>query len=74
MNTTEKQIVEQFVPPTVKHAVETGQLHKIAEQRLGVPELSLQQVVQYLGVKLAEKRQRWRPVAMGLAALKQLRG
>lgn len=74
MNQVEKQIIAQFVPQAVQDAVRHGQLHKIAAQRIGVPELTLQSAVQYLGTKLAQKQQRWRPVAEGLVALRNLQG
>ena len=74
MTDVEKQIVAQFVPQAVQDAVQQGQLHKVAAQRIGVPELTLQNAVRYLGTKLAEKQQRWRPVAEGLVALQKLRG
>jgi hypothetical protein len=72
MNATDKQIVAQFVPEAVQTAVRNGQLHKVAAQRIGVQELTLQSVVQHLGVKLAQTQQRWRPVAEGLVALQKL--
>ena len=72
MNEVEKQIAAQFVPQAVKDAIRYGQLHKVAAQRIGVPKLTLQSVVQHLGTKLAQKQQRWRPVAEGLLALQSL--
>jgi hypothetical protein len=72
MNTQEQQILDTHVPEPVKHAVQYGQLHKIAAHRLGVEVLSLEKIAQHIGTKLAEKRQRYRPIAEGLLALHKL--
>lgn len=74
MNEHDKQIRDAHVPPAIQTAVANGQLHKIAEHRLRVEILSLEKIAQYIGQKFAERQQRWRPVAEGLIALRQLRG
>lgn len=73
MNEQEKIVMEQLVPDTVKNLVANNQLHKIAEHRLG-KEVTLPNVVEYLGTKLASRRQNYRTIAEGLMALHQLRG
>lgn len=65
-------VKEQLVPASVQQAMKPGQLCKLAAAEIGVPELTLTNVSQFLGTKLAEKRRRWRTVADGLVALKHL--
>ncbi len=72
MDANDQKIIDQHVPAAVKAAVANGQLHKIAAARIGTEVLSLEKIAQHIGMKLAQKRQRWQPVAEGLLALRQL--
>lgn len=74
MDTNDKQIRATHVPAAVCAAIENGQLYKIAANRIGTEILSLEKIAEYLGRKFATKRQRWRPIAEGLLALRKLEG
>lgn len=74
MDEKDLQIKEAHVPQSVQRVIADGQLHKLAANHIGVETLSLEKIAQHIGTKLAEKRQRWRPVVDGLLALHHLRG
>ena len=71
---TEREIIEAYVPESIKEASRTFQMHKVASQVTGLEEFSLQKIASYMGGRFAARRLKWRPVADGLVALKQLQG
>ncbi len=71
---TEREIIEAYVPESVKEASRTFQMDKVASQITGLDEFSLQKVAAYMGGRFAARRLKWRPVADGLVALHNLRG
>ncbi len=71
---TEREIIEAYVPDSVKEATRTFQMDKIASQMTGLDEFTLEKVAEYMGGRFAARRLKWRPVADGLVALQQLRG
>ena len=69
MNTEE---LMQKIPESIRELITTHQTHKIAKERLGLDDVSFEGAVQHLGMKIAERQMRWRPVMEGLKALKAL--
>jgi hypothetical protein len=72
--TTEREIIETYVPESVKLASRTFQMDKVAAQITGLDEFSLVKIAGYMGGRFAARRLKWRPVADGLVALHNLRG
>ena len=71
---TEREIIEAYVPDSIKEATRTFQMGKVATQMTGLDEFTLEKVAEYMGGRFAARRLKWRPVADGLVALQQLRG
>jgi hypothetical protein len=71
---TEREIIEAYVPESVKEASRTFQMDKVASQITGLDEFSIQKIAEYMGGRFAARRLKWRPVADGLVALHNLRG
>ena len=69
----EKDVVNTYVPESVKTLVRTFQTHKLASHITGLDDFSIDKVAGYLGGRMAARRLRWRPVAEGLVALRNLR-
>jgi hypothetical protein len=69
---TEQEILEAYVPESIKEASRSFQMHKVASQITGLPDFSFAKVAEYMGGRFAARRMKWRPVADGLVALKQL--
>ena len=74
MPVTERDIIEAYVPDTIKEASRNFQMHKVVSQATGLEDFSLDKIANYMGGRLAARRLKWRPVVDGLVALKQLRG
>ncbi len=74
MAITEREIIEAYVPDSIKEASRNFQMHKVASKMTGLDEFSLEKVANYMGGRFAARRLKWRPVADGLVALHQLRG
>lgn len=72
MAVTERDIIEAYVPETVKEASRSFQMHKVASQATGLDEFSIEKIANYMGGRLAARRLKWRPVVDGLVALQQL--
>ncbi len=70
---TEQEIIEAYVPDSIKQASRTFQMHKVASQITGLDEFTIEKVALYLGGRFAARRMKWRPVADGLVALRHLR-
>lgn len=71
---TEQEIIEAHVPESVKEAVRSFQMHKVAGDMTGLTAFSFDKIAEYLGGRMAARRMKWRPVADGLVALRNLRG
>lgn len=71
---TEREIIEAYVPDSVKIASRTFQMDKVAAQITGLDEFSIEKISEYMGGRFAARRLKWRPVADGLVALHNLRG
>ncbi len=69
---TEQEIIEAYVPESIKEASRTFQMHHVARQMTGLEDFSIEKVAQYMGGRFAARRMKWRPVADGLVALRQL--
>lgn len=74
MAISEREIIEAYVPDSIKKASRNFQMHKVAEQVTGITDFSLEKIAQHMGEKFAARRLKWRPVADGLIALQQLKG
>jgi len=72
--TTEREIIEAYVPESIKTASRTFQMDKVVSEITGLEEFSLQKIAEYMGGRFAARRLKWRPVADGLVALHNLRG
>ncbi len=70
----EREIVETYVPESVKEMVRTFQTHKLASSITGLDDFTIDKVAGYLGGRMVARRLRWRPVADGLMALRNLKG
>jgi hypothetical protein len=66
-----KAILENM-PDPVKIAVTNYSTHKIASESTGLDEFTFDKIAMSIGTKMAERRNRWRPVADGLSALAEL--
>jgi len=71
---TEKDILEAYVPESIKEASRNFQMHKVAGQITGLTDFSFEKIAEYMGGRFAARRLKWQPVADGLVALKQLQG
>jgi|GEM_PF-2531208 len=69
----EKDVINTYVPESVKTLVRTFQTDKLASQITGLDDFSIQKIAGYLGGRMVARRLRWRPVADGLVALRNLR-
>ena len=74
MAISEREIIEAYVPESIKEASRNFQMHKVASQITGLDDFSLEKIANYMGGRFAARRLKWRPVADGLVALQQLRG
>jgi len=70
--TTERDIIEAFVPDSVKEASRNFQMHTVMSHLTGLEDFSIEKVSAYLGGRMAARRQKWRPVTEGLLALNNL--
>ena len=71
---TEQEIIEAYVPESIKEASRNFQMDKVAPFITGLDEYSIQKIAEYMGGKFAARRLKWRPVVDGLVALHNLRG
>jgi hypothetical protein len=69
----EIDIIKAHLPESVKQAITTHQMHKLAELVTGLDDFSIEKISQYMGGRTAARHMKWRPVAEGLTALAQLR-
>ena len=71
---TEREIIEAYVPESIKTLIRTGHMDKVASIMTGLDEFTLEKVAGYMGGRMAARRVRWQPIADGLTALRNLRG
>ncbi len=69
---TEREIIEAYVPDSIKKASRSFQMHKVASRITGLTDFSIEKIAEYMGGRFAARRLKWRPVADGLVALRQL--
>lgn len=69
---TEREIIDAYVPESIKEASRNFQMHKVAAHITGLTDFSIEKIAQYMGGRFAARRLKWRPVADGLVALRQL--
>jgi len=69
----EMQVINKYLPESVKEAISTYQTPKLASRMTGLAGLSLDKIAEYLGGRIAARNLKWRPVAEGLVALHNLR-
>ena len=72
MDDRELKAVMENLPDSVKLAVTNYSTHKIASEATGVDEFTFDKIAMSVGVKIAERRSRWRHVADGFIALAEL--
>lgn len=72
MNQKEMEIIDEYLPASVKEAVVSHQTDKLVKQMTGLPDLTLDKIAGYFGGRMAARRLKWRPVFEGLDALKDL--
>lgn len=70
----EIDIINQYMPESLKNAIRTNQTYKLAEAFTGLNDLSLEKISAYMGGRIMARHYKWRPVGEGLAALKLLEG
>lgn len=61
-----------MIPESFKYAVRAGQFHKVAAEISGLKTVGLPEILQHIGVKLAERQTKYRVINDGLLALQQL--
>lgn len=70
----EIDIINQYMPDSLKYVITTNQTYKLAEALTGLDDLSLSKIAAYMGGRIMARHYKWRPVGEGLAALKLLEG
>jgi hypothetical protein len=70
--TNEIEVINKYLPASIKEAIATHQMHKVASQITGLNDFSLAKISEYLGGRIAARRLKWGPVADGLVALHNL--
>lgn len=71
---SEYEIINAYIPESVKTLIQNNQMHKVASTVTGLEEFTLDKIAGYIGGRIAARQLRWRPVAEGLVALHNLRG
>ena len=69
---TEKQIIEAYVPESIKQASRNFQMNTVVSAMIGLNDFTFDKIAAYMGGRFAARRLKWRPVADGLVALQQL--
>lgn len=65
--------LENLIPDEIREAIATHQSHKVAEAMTGLTSFSFKDITTYLGTKLAARRAKYRPIAEGINALRDLK-
>jgi hypothetical protein len=65
--------LDALIPESVKEAVRANRSQKVAHVVTGLEDMSFASIARHLGEKVASRRAKWRPVANGLMALRNLR-
>lgn len=72
MEKNEIDVINEYLPESIKEAIEMHQMHKVASQITGLEDFSLAKISEYLGGRMAARQLKWKPVADGLVALHNL--
>jgi len=70
----EIEIINTLMSDSLKSMISSNQTYKMAEALTGLDELSLEKISCYVGGRIMARHAKWRPVAEGLVALKNLEG
>ena len=65
--------LDALIPDSVKEAVRSHNSQKIATLATGVKDFDFATISRHFGEKIASRRAKWRPIATGLLALRNLR-
>lgn len=68
----EIEVIQKYLPESLKTAIANNQMHKVASQITGLDDFSLRKIAEFLGGRYAARKMKWRPVADGLVALSNL--
>ena len=74
MTPEELQRIFDSIPQGVKTAVQNHQCHKLAAVSTGLDEFTFDKIANYFGIKMANRKNKWRPVVESFLALKKLGG
>ena len=71
---TEREIMNTYIPDSIKTLIRTGQMDKVASIMTGLDEFTIEKIAGYMGGRMAARKLRWQPVFDGLTALRNLKG
>jgi hypothetical protein len=65
-------LINTIIPDSIKIAIQRHQTHKVAAQLQGTTDFSFAKIAEQIGMKMAARNLKWRPIFDGLKALQTL--